>query len=202
MECRFPRWLLYLLLVLVAMPVVFGVGIILASGPGNPSMIGRVIFGLVDVSILTFLVYGCFYVRRYRIRIDDDAISIRGVVRVKKIPLHLISEVITTSQPRGGTDSLVLDKENFLLTKIDGGLVGFDALLAELGFKLKPYRALFYRRGVWGPWEMRVAGDTHWVPSEPPRLARENGRRMNAILIVGFILIAMAMVASNWLWQN
>jgi hypothetical protein len=105
--------------------------------------------------------------------------------------------VVTITALRSGTDAWLVDGNNAVIARIDGGLVGFDVLLISLGKALKPYKVLFYRRESLGPWEMQVAGDSHWAPYHAPRLARQTGRRQRYAIAFGCLLIAIA-AALSW----
>lgn len=197
MEYRFPSWISYVLLGFIV--AVAGFAVYAGMTPTPSSSIGsNIVFGLIGTCLLAVLAWGYLYVSRYVIALGAENVAITGAFRTKLIPLSSIAQVITVSSPRGGTDSWLLNRENVSLAKIDGGLVGFDALLTALGEKLRPYQALFYRRGTWGPWEMQVAGDSKWVPSEAPDLVRETSRRLTVILVVGGVLIAVALAAIAW----
>lgn len=197
MEYRFPSWISYALLGFIV--AVAGFAVYAAMTPAPSSSVGsNIVFGLIGTCLLAVLAWGYLYVIRYVIALGAENVAITGAFRTKLIPLSSIAQVITVSSPRGGTDSWLLNRENVSLAKIDGGLVGFDALLTTLGEKLRPYQALFYRRGTWGPWEMQVAGDSKWVPSEAPDLVRETSRRLTVILVVGGVLIAVALAAIAW----
>lgn len=197
MEYRFPSWISYALLGFIV--AVAGFAVYAAMTPTPSSSVGsNIALGLIGTCLLAVPAWGYLYVSRYVIALGAENVAITGAFRTKLIPLSSISQVITVSSPRGGTDSWLLDREDVSLAKIDGGLVGFDALLTGLGEKLRPYQALFYRRGTWGPWEMQVAGDLKWVPSEAPDLVRETSRRLTAILVIGGVLIAVALAAIAW----
>lgn len=175
-----------------------GLAVYAAMNPTPGSSVGsNIVFGLIGACILAALVWGYLYVSRYVIALGAESVAITGAFRTRLIPLSSIAQVITVSSPRGGTDSWLLSRENISLAKIDGGLIGFEALLTGLGEKLRPYQALFYRRRTWGTWEMQVAGDSKWVPSEAPDIVRETSRRLTLILVVGGVLIAGALVATG-----
>lgn len=93
----------------------------------------------------------------------------------------------------------LLDKSGVALAKIDGGRVGLDSMLVELSKKLGPYPVSFYRRSVWSGWELQVAGDAHWAPTDAPLLVRKNSRRMDFIMIIGCITVAIFIALSVWL---
>jgi len=150
---------------------------------------------------MTLLTWGYLYVRRYGIQFGADGLIVTSAFRVRTIPFSTIKQVVTATAPRSGTDSWLVDGSNAVIAKIDGGLVGFDTLLISLGKALQPYKVLFYRRQNFGPWEMQVAGDSHWVPYKAPRLARETGRRLMYALAFGCLLIAIA-AALSWLADN
>jgi len=197
MKYRFPSWISYALLSFIV--AVIGFAAYAAMTPtSSPSVGSNIVFGLIGSCLLAVLAWGYLYVSRYAIALGAEYVAITGAFRTKLIPLSSIAQVITVSSARGGTDSWLLNREDVSLAKIDGGLVGFDALLTGLGDKLRPYQALFYRRETWGPWEMQVAGDSKWVPSEAPDLARDTSRRLTVIMVVGGVLIAVALSAIAW----
>lgn len=197
MAYRFPRWISYALLGLIVAMAGLGIYAAMTPAPGSRAA-SSIVFGLVGVGLLALLLWGYLYVSRYVIALGTDNVAITGAFRTRLIPLGSIAQVITVSSPRGGTDSWLLNKEDVRLAKIDGGLVGFDVLLANLGEKLRPYQVLFYRSGTMGAWEMQVAGDSKWVPSEAPNLVRATNRRLMVILAVGGVLIAAALTAVVW----
>jgi len=106
---------------------------------------------------------------------------------------------VTASTPRGGTDSWLLKKDDQILAKLDGSLDDFGSLLDELEQHGRPYQATVFKRGSLGPWEWRVAGDTHWVPGNGPSFFRKNDRRVGLILIVGFSLMTIMAAVAWWL---
>lgn len=197
MKHNFPRWFPYLLLaVMVAAFVGCAEAVLrsdLISGVG-----GYVVVGLIGGAGFVFLAWSFLYATRYSVQVGSEGISITGAFRTHIIPLSSIAQVITASTPRSGTDSWLLDKNDACLAKFAGSLVGFEALLAELGEKLRPYQTLFYRRETWGPWEMQAAGDNKWVQSEAPPLVRKNSRRINKILTIGFLLIILVAGFVAW----
>ena len=197
MKYSFPRWFPYLLL--AVMVATFGV---CAAAALRSGLIcgrdGYIVVGLIGGAVFMFLVWSFLYSARYGVKVGSEGVSITGVFRTHAIPLSSIAQVVTASAPRSGTASWLLDKNDACLAKLAGSLVGFDALLAELGGALRPYQTLFYRRETWGPWEMQVAGDKKWVQSEPPLLVRKNSRRMTKILAVGFLLIILAAWIVAW----
>lgn len=197
MECRFPSWFSYALLGFIVAATGFAVYAAMTPAPSS-SAGSNIVFGLIGICLLAVLAWGYLYVSRYAIALGAENVAITGAFRTKLIPLGSISQVVTVSSPRGGTDSWLLNRDDVSLAKIDGGLVGFDALLTGLGEKLRPYQVLFYRRGTWGQWEMQVAGDSKWVPSEAPNLVRETSRRFTVILVVGGVLIFLALAAIAW----
>lgn len=198
MQYRFPKWLAYAVAALIVLLVTISAYAVKAM-PATRVSVGGNVFGLLGVCMLTFLMWVYLYVRRYRIQIENAAVIVRSAFLIKTIPLSSVAQVITVSTPRGGTVSWLVGKNDAVLAKVDGGLVGFEALLVDLGERLRPYQALFYRRGIWGAWEMQVAGDSHWVPNEAPRLVRESNRRVNIIMVIGCTLIAIAVAFSVWL---
>ncbi|MEV8521625.1 hypothetical protein ABZR86_17665 [Dyella marensis] len=198
MEYRFPRWISYLLLFFIAAMV--GLAAYAVRTPTPSSSVGSdIVIGLIVVCLATVSAWGYLYVSRYVIEVGAENVAITGVFHTKLIPLGSIAQVITVSSPRAGTDSWLLNKQDVSLAKIDGGLIGFDELLGDLGKKLQPYQALFYRSRTWGPWEMQVAGDSKWVPTEAPSLARRTNRRLAVILIGGLLLVIAEVMASAWL---
>ncbi len=170
----------------------------LITEPVNyPGCGGTAFVGLLFVCATAFCLYGSLYASRYRIQLEDDSITVTNAFHTRSIALSRIAQVITISTPRGGTNSFLLDINDGVLGKIDGSLVGYVSFIANLGQKLRPYHATLYKSGTWGPWEMQVAGDTHWVPSAAPRLARMNGRRQAILLVITFCLIAGFMAAAS-----
>ena len=128
-----------------------GFAVYAAMTPSPSSSAGsNIVFDLIGICLLALLAWGYLYVSRYSIALGAENVAITGAFRTKLIPLGSISQVVTVSSPRGGTDSWLLNRDDVSLAKIDGGLVGFDALLTDLGEKLRPYQALFYRRGTLG----------------------------------------------------
>lgn len=197
MKHSFPRWFPYLLLgVMVA---AFGgcAEAVLTSGPFSGVAV-YVALGLIGVAAFVFLAWSFLYATRYSVQVGSEGVLITGAFRTHTIPLSSIAQVITASAPRSGADSWLLDKNDACLAKFAGSLVGFEALLAELGEELRPYQALFYRRETWGAWEMQVAGDTKWVQCEAPSLVRKNSRRLTQILVIGFLLIVLAVGFVAW----
>jgi len=92
-----------------------------------------------------------------------------------------------------------LKKDDQILAKLDGSLDDFGSLLDELEQHGRPYQATVFKRGSLGPWEWRVAGDTHWVPGNGPSFFRKNDRRVGLILIVGFSLMTIMAAVAWWL---
>lgn len=196
MKHSFPRWFPYLFLVVLS--GIFGACAVAVLGSTPISGVGAyVALGLMGVGIFVVLAWGYLYATRYAVQVGSTAVSIMGAFRTRTIPLSSIAQVITASAPRSGTDSWLLDKDDTCLAKLAGSLVGFDGLLTELGQALKPYQALFYRRDNFGPWEMQVAGDSHWVRYEAPRFARRSGRRQLYATMFAGLLIAIAVVLSK-----
>jgi hypothetical protein len=168
--------------------------------PSTPSSIGgEIVFGLVWAILLTLLIFGYFYLRDYYVSVGDDAVMIKASLYTKTIAFSSIAQIVTASTPRGGTDSWLLSKDDQILAKLDGSLDGFDSLLYDLERHGRSYQTTVFRRGSLGPWEWRVAGDTHWVRGEAPSLFRKNDRRVGIILIAGFSLMAIMLVVVWWL---
>ena len=200
MEYRFPRWLSHVLLgfiVLVIAAEVYAIGSLAA----RPSSGEAIAYCVVGACLMPLLAWGYLYVRRYGIQLGADGLIVTSAFRVRTIPFSIIKQVVTAAAPRSGTDAWLVDGSDAVIAKIDGGLVGFETLLINLGKALQPYNVLFYRRVNFGPWEMKVAGDSHWVPYEAPRLALESARRLMYALAFGCILIAIA-AALSWLADN
>ncbi|AIF46036.1 hypothetical protein [Dyella japonica] len=197
MKHSFPRWFPFLLLVVLVMAFGGFSQAVIALGPFSGAG-AYAALTLLGAAVFAFLAWSFIYVWRYNVQVVSGGLSITGIFRTHTIPLSSIAQVITASAPRSGTDSWILGTNDECLAKIAGSLVGFDALLGELGQALKPYQALFYRRETWGPWEMQVAGDTKWVQSEAPPLVRRNSRRLTKILVVGFLLIVLAAGFAAW----
>ena len=196
MEYRFPEWISYVLM--GAMLLVIAVAMYAISTPSAcPSVGAAIAFSVVGACLLILLAWGCLYLRRYRFQIGPTGVNVTGAFRTRMIPFSMIRQVVTASAPRSGTDSWLVDESDAVIVKIDGGLVGFDSLLSGLGKALQPYRVLFYQRENFGPWQMQVAGDSHWVPYEAPRLARQSGRRLMYATGFACFLIALA-VALSW----
>lgn len=199
MAYRFPNWLKYVVLGFIVAVLGFSAYAFEVT-PTVCSTIGsEVVLSGIDVLLLALLTYAYIYFSRYLIQFDDAVLLIRGAFRIRSVPFVSIAQVITVSAPRGGTDSFLLDKDDGVLAKIDGGLVGFDSIIVELEQKLRLYLIPFYKRGVLGPWEMQLAGDSHWVRSDAPALFRKNNRRVNFIMIAGCALIAIFIALSAWL---
>lgn len=196
MKYRFPRWISYVLLGFIVLAIATGLYAVGAS-TARPSIGAAIVYGAVGVCSMTLLAWGYLYVRRYSIQIGTEGVIITYAFRARVIPFAMIKQVVTATAPRSGTDSWLVDGNDAVIAKIDGGLVGFDMLLAGLGKALQPYEVLFYRRESFGPWEMQVAGDSHWVPYEAPRLARQSGRRLMYVMAFGCLLIAIA-AALSW----
>jgi hypothetical protein len=198
MKHRFPRWVPFLFLAVLVMAFGGFAQTVLALGPFSGAG-AYAALTMLGAAVFAFLAWSFLYVWRYSVQIVSGGVSISGIFRTHTIPLNSIAQVITASAPRSGTDSWILDSNDKCLAKLAGSLVGFEALLGELGQALSPYQVLFYRRETWGPWEMQVAGDTKWVQSEAPSLARRNSRRLTRILVVGVLLIGLAAGFSVWL---
>lgn len=197
MEYRFPKWNSYALLSLIVL--VFAAGLYaVAAAPTRPSMGSAIACSVIGACLMTLLVWGYLYARCFSIKIDAEGVTIATVFRARTIPYATIKQVVTATASRGGTDAWLLDGSDAVIAKVDGGLVGFDGLLASLGAALQPYNALFYRRKSLGPWEMQVAGDSHWAPYEAPKFARRSELRLRYAMSIGSLLIAIAALLS-WL---
>lgn len=197
MRHRYPKWLVYMVLVLMVASIGACAHVLLKSALFSGTG-ANIAFCLIGAALLVFLVWSYLHVIRYSVEVGSEDISITRAFRTRAIPLNSIAQVITASAPRGGTDSWLFDKSDTCLAKLDGGLIGFEALMLELGKGLHPYQALFYRRDSWGLWEMQVAGDTKWVRSEAPALVQRNSRRVIRILAVGLVAIALAVGFTAW----
>jgi hypothetical protein len=196
MKYRFPRWISYALLGFIVFAI--AAGLYAAGASTARSSIGvAIVYGAVGVCPMSLLVGGYLYVRRYSIQIVTEGVIITNAFRARTIPFPMIKQVVTATAPRSGTDTWLVDGNDAVIAKIDGGLVGFDMLLISLGKALQPYKVLFYRRESFGPWEMQVAGDSHWVPYEAPRLTRQSGRRLMYVMAFGCLLVAIA-AALSW----
>jgi hypothetical protein len=197
MKYGFPKWFPYLLLGVMA--TAFGVCAKAALEWEPFSGMGAyVAFCPLGVVVFVFLTWSFLYAARYSVEVGSNGVSITGALRTRIIPLASIAQVITVSAPRSGTDSWLLDKNGACLAKFAGSLVGFEALLAELRLELRPYGVLFYRCGIWGAWEMQVAGDTKWVQSEAPPFVRKNDRRAAIALVAGLLLIILTIKFVSW----
>ncbi len=195
MKHRFPGWFPYLLL-----GVLGGItGACTVAILGSEAIYGvgaYVTLGLLAAAVCA-LAWSFLYAIRYSVQVRPEGVLITGAFRIRTIPLDSIAQVITASAPRSGTDSWLLDKDDTCLAKLAGSLVGFEVLLVELGQALRPYQVLFYRRENFGPWQMQVAGDSHWVPYEAPRFARKSGRRMMIATVFALLLIVIAVMLSR-----
>ncbi|GAA0681039.1 hypothetical protein ISN75_19080 [Dyella marensis] len=195
MEYRHSKWLSREILGFAALPAGF---LIAAFEPSLcSSASAQISLGVVGASLLVLLICGYLYVSRYRIKLAPDGISITGLSRTRSIPFSTIVHVVTIKAPRSGTDSWLLDNDDTIIAKIDGGLLGFDELMASLGERLSPYQVILYRR-TYGMWEMQVAGDKKWVPSECPRSVAKAVARQSVILIVGLILLTASALLAHW----
>jgi hypothetical protein len=199
MEHRFPKWLAYLVLGILF--CLLFLGLYASNDPkmGHLSFGGAVLLGGIWIVLMLALALAFFWLLRYCVVVNDKEVKIRGCFRSKIIPLVTIAQIATVSAPRGGTDSYLFDKNDQKLTKLDGSLIGFDLLLADLEQRVRPFGVLVFRKRTLEPWQYRVAGDSHWVTGEIPGYTRKNGRRANYILIFGYVLIAAFAAASYWL---
>jgi hypothetical protein len=196
MEYRFPKWHSYVFLGLLVL--VFAAGVYAVVAPTARFGIGAaIVFSVVGACLVTLLARVYIYVRCFSIEIGAEGVTIANLFRVRTIPYATIKQVVRVTASRGGTDAWLLDGNNAVVAKVDGGLAGFDGLLISLGKALQPYKALFYRRESFGPWEMQVAGDSHWAPYEAPNFAQSSERRLRYAMSVGCVLIAIA-VALSW----
>lgn len=197
MEYRFPEWIAYVLLSSIVLVIAAGIYVVGASieHPHSGSALAYGVAGACTASLLT---WGYLSIRSYKLRIGDQEVIISRVFRRQIIPFPLIKQVVTVTAPRSGTDTWLIDGKEAVITKIDGGLVGFDTLMAGLGQALKCYEVGFLKRDNFGIWNMQVAGDSHWVPHDGPHFARQRGRRMRFTTVFGCALIAIA-VALSWL---
>jgi len=200
MEYRFPEWISYVLLASIALVIAAGIYVAGASieHPHSGSDAAYYVTGACAVSLLA---WSYLAIRSYKLRIGDEEVIISRAFRTQIIPFPLIEQVVTVSTPRGGTDTWLIGGNDAVITKIDGGLVGFDMLIAGLGQALKRYGVSFLKRDNVGAWEMQVAGDSHWVPYEAPHFARQRDRRMRYTTLFGCALIALA-VALSWLGDH
>ncbi|GLQ90973.1 YdbT family protein [Dyella flagellata] len=192
MEYRYPRWISYVLLGFMV-PVIAVAVYAIDTSIAHPGAGADIAFGVVGICIMALLGWVYLYVRRYSFQIGPECVNITGVLRTRSIPFSMINQVVTAAAPRSGTDSWLIDGNDAIITKIDGGLVGFDSLLMNLGKALQPYQVLFYRRENFVRWEMQVAGDSHWVPYEAPSIARKSGRRLMYAIAFGCLIFAIAL---------
>lgn len=198
MEYRYPKWPGNTLLAFFF--VFTGLGV-LAFGkiPPTPSSIGsEVVLAVACLLLLAFLLFGYFYLCSYYVSVNNEAVTIKSLVHAKTIAFSSIAQIVIASTPRGGTDSWLLSKDGQTLAKLDGSLDGFSTLLADLERHVRLYQATVFRRGSLGPWEWRMAGDTHWVPGNAPDSFRKTGRRARLILMVGYSLIAITAFVAWW----
>lgn len=199
MEYRYPKWSAYAVLIFPIAFIGFGIyGFVTdsanCSSLSSDAFIAVILTGATALSLLGYL-----YLSRHSIRLENDAMIVTGAFRTKSIPFSRIMQVLTTSTPRGGTTSLLVDEHDAVLGKLDGSLTGFGDLFTALGKKLRTYQTTFYRRDTWGHWEMQVAGDTHWVPCNRPGIVVTSTRRQGFILVVGCSLIAILLGFVTWL---
>lgn len=196
MKHGFPKWFPYLLLG-VLVPICAAAALATLESGALYGVGAYAAFGLLVAAVCALLAWSFLYAIRYCVHVRPDGISITGAFRTRTIDLSSIAQVITASAPRSGTDTWLLDKDDTCLAKLAGSLVGFEALLVELGQALLPYQVPFYRRENFGPWEMQIAGDSHWMPCEAPRFARQSGRRMMIAALFTVLLIAIALLLTK-----
>lgn len=197
MEYRFPEWISYVLLASIALVIAAGMYVAGASIE-HPHSGSNAAYYMAAACAVSLLAWSYLAIRSYKLRIGDEEVIISRVFRTRIIPFPLIKQVVTVSTPRGGTDTWLIDGNDAVITKIDGSLIGFSMLIASLGQALKRYEVIFFKRDNFAPWEMQVAGDSHWVPHEGPRFARQRGRSMRYTTVFGCALVAIA-VALSWL---
>lgn len=191
MECRFPTWLAYAFLGLFTLA--FGAVGYLIQLPVNPSHPRHGVVVYIFAILSLALLWACLHAKRYRLQITGEAVIIIGVFRTRTISLSAIKQVVTMTALRSGTDSWLVDANDQAIAKIDGSLGGYDLLIIRLGQALQSRQVLFYRFARVGPWEMQVAGDSHWVPYKAPSFIRRRGPRV--ALLIGLVLVIAAVVA-------
>jgi hypothetical protein len=199
MEHRFPKWLAYFVLGILFCLLFLGVYASNDPKMGHLSFGGSVLLGGIWIVLMLALALAAFWLLCYRVVINDKGVAIKGCFHSKMIPFVTIAQIATVSSPRGGTDSYLFDKNDQILTKLDGSLSGFDSLLADLEHRVQPFGVLVFRKRTLESWQYRVAGDSHWVTGEVPGYTRKNGPRANYILIFGYVLIAIFAAVSYWL---
>jgi len=200
MEYRFPEWIAYVLLSSVVLVIAAGTYVVGAS-IGYPHSGSALAYGVAGACTVSLLTWSYLSIRSYKLWIGDQEVIISRAFRRQIIPFPLIKQVVTVTTPRGGTDAWLIDGKDAVITKIDGGLVGFDSLIAGLGQALKRYEVIFLKRDNVGSWEMQVAGDSHWVPYEAPQFSRQRDRRTRYTTLIGCTIIAIA-VALSWLGDH
>jgi hypothetical protein len=200
MEYRFPEWISYVLLASIALVIAAGIYVAGASIE-HPHSSSDAAYDVAGACVVSLMVWGYLSIRSYKLRIGDQEVIISRAFRRQIIPFPQIKQVITVTTPRGGTDTWLIDGDDAVITKIDGSLVGFSMLIASLGQALKRYEVIFFKRDNFAPWEMQVAGDSHWVPYDAPHFARQRDRRMRYTTLFGCALIALA-VALSWLGDH
>jgi hypothetical protein len=157
-------------------------------------------FGIaLYISLPIGLGLGYFYVRCRRILLDNTGITIMGCLREKLIPYSSIAQVVSADTPRAGTSTWLFDKSNRILGKFDGSLLGYRSLMAEVEQRVRPFQTLIFKRGSFGPWEFRVAGDSHWATGEIPGFTQMIGARYRWVMRVGYALIVIFIAISIWL---
>lgn len=194
MEFRYSKWLAYCYLAVFFLSFGFGI-----DGIASETTISRIPAIVIYMSLPVGTGLGYLYVRCRRILLGDTDITIGGCVRTKVIPYSSIAQVVTADTPRAGTSTWLFDKSNRILGKFDGSLLSYRSLMTELEQKVQPFQALIFKRGSFGPWEFRVAGDSHWATGEIPSFTQMVGHRYRWVVRVGYLLIVIFIAISTWL---
>lgn len=153
------------------------------------------------VCILGLFVLAYFYFDRYRVQIDDHALTIKSIFGRRVFQLASVAQIAVL---RGrATDLMLFDRDDRVLVKLGGSLQDFDSFLSTLKLRTRSPRVMLFKWEQLDGWvESENRGAEHGVNSNGPKRFRDINRRAKYILVVGLSLIVVAVVASVWLGKD
>lgn len=199
---RYPKRVCWFFLGALPFYGAMGLFIFSTMSPQERGSVANVaVFSTTWTCILGLIVFAYFYFDRYRVQIDDHTIAIKSLFGRKVFELARVAQIAVL---RGrATDLMLFDEDDHVLVKLGGSLQDFDSLLSELKLHTRSSRVMLYKWDQSGEWREAVnSGIEHWVHSDGPKRFRDMNRHMKYILMVGFLLIALTVIACAWLNKN
>jgi hypothetical protein len=176
---------------LFMIPVFVGMAFIIwFSGSKTPEGSDLVVFSAFGVVMVGFPIFGYAYATRYRVSVDPRGITLVSLFTNRFIAFTEIAAIATM---RGkGVDYWLFSLEGKCIAKIGGSAQDFESLQDDVELGTRSKKVMVYDWGTFQGWRERVNdSDDDWRKSEGPPLIRDRNRRVNIMMVIGLLLIAL-----------